>query len=178
MPESSRESSDILRSLLPSRETPLRAEMFVHSLAPVGSKQQQDELAERLRGLVDDDVLTDLDLFVWGDSICTGSALAEIGTGKHVVSAIGDFYALAATRDVSIAPFFRISKVTSSITDESFRRIVPPCRCLALYAEDELVSVFPCLVDGESFTPEDALDWLESSANEAVASAVLADEQT
>lgn len=172
------ESVDPLEELLPSTETGVRAEIFVHSLAPVGSKQRQDELVERLERLVEEDLLDDLDLLVWGDSICTGSVLANVGTGKRIVSTIGEFYALAAKRGISISPFFRISKVTSSFADEAFRRIVPPCRCLALYAEQELVAVFPCLVDGVAYTPEDAVSVLERTRSSSVSPRPLADEST
>ncbi|MDS0276789.1 hypothetical protein NDI85_03215 [Halomicroarcula sp. S1AR25-4] len=173
---SSGESALPLEELLPSREVTLSAEVFVHSLAPVGSKQQQDALVERLSGLVEEGLLEELDLLVWGDSICTGSLLASIGSGKRIVSTIGEFYALAAKRGISISPFFRISKVTSSFADESFRRIVPPCRCLALYAERELVAVFPCLIDGVAYTPEDAVAALERTRESSMSSRALADE--
>lgn len=175
---SSGESATPLEELLPSTETSLTAEVFVHSLAPVGSKRQQDALVERLSGLADEGVVDGVDLLVWGDSICTGSVLANVGSGERIVSTIGEFYALAAKRGISISPFFRITKVTSSFADESFRRIVPPCRCLALYAEQKLVAVFPCVVDGVAYTPEDAISVLERTRSASVSSRAMADESS
>jgi len=156
-----------LDTLLPSTDSPFRAEFFVHSLAPAPSKQCQDELIERLESLVETDQLEGIDLMVWGNSICTDSALSGMGYGERIVSAIGDFYALTANSDISIAPFFRITTVTSEFTEETFRRIVPPQRCIALYDEEELVAVFPSLIDGVAYTPEDIADHLEQRASTA-----------
>ncbi|MBV0923095.1 hypothetical protein KTS45_02685 [Halomicroarcula limicola] len=174
---SSGESHERLDRLLPSGETDLRVEVFVHSLAPVGCKEKQDTLVERLRALVADGELADIDLHVWGDSVATGGPLAEVGAGERISAAIGEFYELAAKTDVSISPFFRISKVTSSVTDESFRRIVPPHCCIALYAEDELVGVFPSLIDGVACTPDDAVAYLEARTPSELPSQILADDR-
>lgn len=164
-----------LDALLPSTGTPLRAELFVSSLAPAPSKECQDELIERLESLVETDRLVEVELLVWGDSICTDSALSGMGYGERIISAIGDFYALTANSELSIAPFFRSTTVTSEFTDETFRRIVPPHRCIALYDEEELVGVFPSLVDGVTCRPEDVIAHLEQRPSSAQ-STVQADE--
>jgi len=164
-----------LETLLPSTESPLRAELFVHSLAPAPNKRCQDELIERLDTLVDAEQLSEIELLVWGDSICTDSTLAGMGYGERIISAIGEFYALTANSEISIAPFFRITTVTSEFTDETFRRIVPPHRCIALYEEEALVAVFPSLIDGVAYTPEDIIEHLEQRPSTAQSS-VQADE--
>ncbi|WP_135302748.1 HTH domain-containing protein [Haloarcula amylovorans] len=175
---SSDETHDHLDELLPSSETDLRVEVFVHSLAPVGCKENQDTLVERLRALVADGALADIDLQVWGDSVATGGPLAEVGAGERIAAAISEFYELAAKKNISISPFFRISKVTSSVTDESFRRIVPPCCCIALYTEDGLVGVFPSLIDGVAYTPDDAITYLEARTSSELPSQILADDRS
>lgn len=164
-----------LRSILPPADTDLRAEVFVRSLAPVSRKQTQDELMDRLETLTAAGQLTDVDLQVWGDSICTESPLSEVGCGERIVDAIGEFYALSAESPISIDPFFRISSVSAELTGESFRRIIPPHQCLALYDESELVAVFPSLIDGVAYTPRDALAFLGERREEAPPIA-LADE--
>jgi len=164
-----------LRSILPSTDTPLRAEVFVRSLAPVSRKQTQDELMARLDVLADTGVLSEVDLHVWGDSICTTSPLVEVGCGKRICDAIGEFYALAAESPFAVDPFFRISNVTAELTGESFRRISPPHQCLALYEESELVAVFPSIVDDVAYTPRDALSVIEARREES-ALAPMADE--
>jgi len=140
----------------------MRVELFVHSLAPVGSKQQQERLLSDLERLEENGRLRDIELTVWGDSICTEGVLSSVGSGDHIVSAIGDFYALASTADLSISPFFQISNVQSDVTSESFRRITPPSCCLAVYAANELVGVFPSLLDGVAYTPHDFVEYLEA----------------
>ncbi|WP_276271733.1 HTH domain-containing protein [Haloarcula litorea] len=159
-------STDLERLLSPVG-TGLSAELFVRSLAPVGSKSRQEDLVERLDGLREDGRLADLRVTVWGDSVCPDGALADVGGGAHIVPTIASFYALAAKRNFSVAPFFRNGTVRSSITDEEFQRIVPPQRCLALSdAEGDLVGVFPCLVDDVVHTPETAVTYLEATAGE------------
>lgn len=171
------ETSDTtqLRSLLPATDAPLRATVFVRSLAPISRKQTQDQLMTRLDVLTETGALSEVDLLVWGDSVCTTSPLTEVGCGQRVVDAIGEFYALAAETPFSVDPFFRISEVTSELTGESFRRITPPRQCLALYDGSELVAVFPSLVDGVDYTPRDALSVLEARREEA-APVPMADE--
>lgn len=149
-----------LDSLLASTET-LRAEVFVRSLAPVSRKQTQDELVGRLEGLVESGVLADVDLLVWGDSICTQSPLSEVGSGQRIVDTISEFYALSAEGPLSVAPFFHTADVSAELTGECFRRIVPPHQCIALYDESELVAVVPSVIDEVTYTPRDALSVLE-----------------
>jgi len=153
---------ELIEKLLPSKETTLQASVFVHSLAPVDCKQSHDTLADRLQSLVAAGEFADLDLLVWGDSICTGSPLTDIGNGERIVDAISEFYSLAAESQLSISPFFSITTVTSEFTEDSFRRIVPPCRCLALYDDEELVAVFPSIIDGVAYTPQEVLTYLEA----------------
>lgn len=164
-----------LDSLVPSRDADLRATVFVHSLAPVPSKESQDRLVDRLDTLRERGVLGDVDLVVWGNSICTGSPLTRVGAGERILDAIGEFYDLAADSDIAIAPFFRVSNVTTEYSEESFRRIVPPCRAVALYDGDELTAVFPCTVDGTAYTPRDLLAYLASGRTTA-SERVLVDE--
>ena len=153
-----------LDALVPSGDADLRATVFVHSLAPVSSKESQDRLVDDLGTLDEQGVLSDVDLLVWGSSICTGSPLTTVGNGERILDAIGSFYDLSADSEISIAPFFSLSEVETEYSEESFRRIVPPCRAVALYDGEELVAVFPCLVDGTTHTPEDLLAYLTDRA--------------
>jgi hypothetical protein len=140
----------------------------------VRSKQRQERLLTDLERLVEHDRLREVELTVWGDSICTDGPLSSIGAGEHIVGAVGDFFALASTGELSISPFFRISDVQSDVTDESFRRIVPPRCCVALYTSNELVAVFPSLIDGVAYTPNDVVEFLATGTPAPVQS--VADE--
>ncbi|MDS0258492.1 hypothetical protein NDI56_03590 [Haloarcula sp. S1CR25-12] len=149
-----------LDTLVPSTDTDLSATVFVKSLAPVACKDGQDRLVDGLDTLAERDVLDGVDLLVWGNSICTGSPLSEVGSGQRIVDSIEEFYDLAADSQFSISPFFRVSNVTTEYSEGAFRRIVPPCRCIALYERDSLAAVFPCVVDGTAYTPEDLVSYL------------------
>lgn len=146
-----------LDALLPSTDSDLRATVFVHSLAPVANKPDQDHLVTELETLVERDALRDVDLLVWGNSICTESPLTEVGSGEQILDAVGEFYELAADSDLSISPFFSVSTVTTEYSEDPFNRIVPPSRAVAVYEGSELSAVFPCLIDGTAYTPEDLL---------------------
>lgn len=151
----------VLDSYLPSTKSDLEATVFVHSLAPVETKTCNDRLVDDLTSLAERGALSDLDLLVWGNSICTESPLTEVGTGQRIVDAITEFYDLAATGDCSIAPFFNVTEVATKYNDDSFRRIVPPSRAVAIYEHGELAAVFPCLLDGTAYTPEDLVSYLD-----------------
>jgi len=156
-----------LDALLPSTESDLQATVFVHSLAPVACKESQDRLVADLEELAERGTLDGVDLLVWGKSICTNSPLTDLGSGQQAIDAIGEFYDLAANTSVSISPFFNVSTVTTEYSDEPFSRIVPPHRAIALYEESELAAVFPCLIDGTAYTPEDAVAYLSQEGTMA-----------
>lgn len=144
-----------LDAMLPSTDSDLRVTVFVHSLGPVPNKPSQDRLVADLEGFAERDTLSDVDLLVWGNSICTNSPLTDIGSGQRILDAIGEFYELAANSSLSISPFFSVSTVTTEYGEDAFSRIVPPSRAVAVYEGTELAAVFPCLIDGTAYTPED-----------------------
>jgi len=156
-----------LHRLVPAPDTELQMTVFVHSLAPVESKESQDRLVRRVDSLGDRGVVDAVDLEVWGTSICTASPVTRLGSGRRIIDAITEFYDRAAESDFSVAPFFRRSSVSTEYSDEEFRRIVPPQRAVALYEAGDLAAVFPCLVDGTAYTPEDLLRYLEQRQNAA-----------
>ncbi|WP_324662063.1 HTH domain-containing protein [Haloarcula sediminis] len=144
-----------LDAVLPPADSDLRATVFVHSLAPAPNKPSQDRLVADLQELAERDTLSDVDLLVWGTSICTSSPLTDIGSGRRILDAIGEFYELAANSRLSVSPFFSVSTVTTEYDEDAFSRVVPPSRAVAVYDGTELAAVFPCLVDGTAYTPED-----------------------
>jgi|GEM_PF-2016965 hypothetical protein len=164
-----------LDAVLPPTDSDLRATVFVHSLAPVANKASQDRLVGELESLVERGALSEVDLLVWGNSICTGSPLTDVGSGQRILDAVGEFYELAANSGLSISPFFNVSTVTTEYSEGPFSRIVPPSRAVALYDDSELVAVFPCLLDGTAYTPEDLVSHLARDRTTG-SGAVLLDE--
>lgn len=143
-----------------------RIEFFVQTLAPVENYESQGRLVETLTELQEGDHLGDVCVTVWGKRICTDGALSTLDSGKHIVDTIGDFFAFAADEDVTISPFFRIRNVDSSMAGQSFKSIVPPSQCIAMYEAEDLVGVFPCIIDDECYTVRDAIETLESRAGQ------------
>ncbi|WP_262177592.1 HTH domain-containing protein [Haloarcula laminariae] len=162
-----------LDAVVPPTDSDLRVTVFVHSVGPAPNKPSQDRLVAALRSLADRDVLDDVDLLVWGSSICPSSPLTDLGSGRRILDAVTEFYDLTADSDLSIAPFFSVSTVTTAYGDEAFERIVPPSRAVAVYEGSELAAVFPCLVDGTAYTPEDLVAHLRGQRTAAAGPAMV-----
>lgn len=144
-----------------------RAELYVRSLAPVGTRDRQGAVVDRLRSLRRSGVLEDVDLTVWGDSVCLEGPNARIGSGRHIADRITAFRRWAEESDAEIEPFFEDTEVDSSMTGECFRRVVPPTMCLAVYADGELADVYPSVVDGDVRSVEDGLAELDRPVPES-----------
>lgn len=138
-----------------------RVELYVRSLAPCGAKGDQDEIIERLLALRRRGIVDTVDLTVWGDAICLDGVSARVGVGSHVTDRIRAFHGWCEGRKASLEPFFTWSVVESSISGDSFERVVPPQRCLAMYVGDSLREVYPRSIDGATRTLEDGLRSLE-----------------
>ena len=142
--------------------TSRRVELYVRSLAPCGTRNEQDAIVERLLDLERRDVVDDVDLMVWGDAVCLDGASVRAGAGQRVAERIQDFFCWAEDREVSLEPFFTWSDVDASMSGESFRRVVPPQRCLATYVDDGLEDVYPSSVEGSLRSLEDGVSSLEA----------------
>lgn len=144
--------------------TQRRVELYVRSLAPCGTRNEQDAIVERLLDLERRDVVADVDLTVWGDAVCMDDASSRVGVGQRVADRIRDFHCWCDDRQVSLDPFFTWSEVESSIAEDSFRRVVPPQRCLAIYVDDRLEDVYPSSVEGDVRSLEEGLASLEDDS--------------
>jgi len=145
--------------------TQRRVELYVRSLAPCGTSTEQNEIVERLRDLERRDVVDDVDLTVWGDAVCLDGASATVGTGTQVADRVREFYSWCADGPASLDPFFTWSTVESSLSGDSFRRVVLPQRCLALYDDGQLQEVYPRQVDGAVESLADGVRSLEPTAD-------------
>jgi hypothetical protein len=152
---------------LPTPGPESRIEFFVQTLAPVENHESQGHLVDTLTELRANEQLGDVCVTVWGSRICTEGPIASLDSGKHIVETIGDFFAFAADEGVNISLHFRIKDVDSSMTGQSFKSIVPPSQCTAMYEADELVGVFPCMIDDECYTVRDAVEALEARADQS-----------
>ena len=149
-----------IEDYLPATASTGRLEFFVRSLAPATGNTKQTDCFDRLRRLAETDQLSDVAVRVWGDGICTHAP--EMAGISEMLEAVTDIYSFSADAEAAITPFFKVRRVDSSVTGESFERITPPERTLLAYEGDSLVGVFPCLLGEETYTPVDAIERLEA----------------
>lgn len=140
---------------------PRLVELFVRSLTPPGARAAQNDIVDRMVALREADVVEEVDLTVWGNGVPLSGTCARVGVGSHVANAIRAFRRWCEERDASLEPFFTWSAVDSSITGESYDRVVPPHRCLAVWDDDGVAAVYPCRIGDETRSIEDGLRALE-----------------
>lgn len=143
------------------KNEPQRAELYVRSLAPSGTRETQDAIVDRLRHLERNGLVDEIDLTVWGDAVCLENASSRVGVGAAVAERIQSFHDWCRNTCVSLDPFFTWSSVESTFAGDSHERVIPPQRCLAVYVGDRLRAVYPCAVDGVPRSLEDGLRRLE-----------------
>ncbi|MDL5360641.1 HTH domain-containing protein [Halalkalicoccus sp. NIPERK01] len=148
----------------------LEAVLRLRTLAPYGIDRTQKEIIDRLRDLVKDGPLTDLDVDAWGASVRA--------TGGNDVAAVretvDEFARWAGRNDCSLTPAFEWRATDSFLDEESERGsvvVVLPLLCLAVYDDGTLEAVYPHRDDDEVHTIHDGVEALESlrSSPEAAA---------
>ena len=142
--------------------TSRNVELYVRSLAPCETRNEQDAIVERLQDLEQRGVVDDVDLTVWGNAVCLDGATAQVGTGSQVAERIREFYRWCEDEHASLEPYFTTSVVDSETYGDTFRRVVPPHRCLAVYEDDQLRAVYPSSVEGTDRSLADGLASLEA----------------
>lgn len=153
-----------------------RVELYLRSLAPCGARNEQDAIVQRLLDLERRDVVDDVDLTVWGDAVCLDGTSAGVGAGRRITERIRAFHSWCEDRRASLDPFFTWSTVESSIADDTFRRVVPPHRLLAIYVDDQLEEVYPRRAEGETQSLTDGLQSLERRRSQVVGRSALSGE--
>jgi len=140
-----------------------RAELYVRSLLPDGHTQQQAAVIDRLQGLSDADVLSDISVQVIGRQIPSTPAEARTELGLFALNRVSVFQEWAKHNDCSLEPAFEVRSVDSEITGEQYRALVFPVQLLAEYQGSELTCVTPHTADGETVTVRDRLSMLEGA---------------
>lgn len=137
--------------------------MYLRTTAPTTGHTTQRDCLERLSKLEASGYLDSAAVEVWGDSICTAApAVAGLDEILETVTALYDF---GSKREASITPFFRVQRIDATIPGEGFERIIPPYRTLVFSDEKGIRGVFPCRLNEETFTPFDAISYLERNAD-------------
>jgi len=130
-------------------EPGVTVDVFVRSLCPpVGAHSQQEQILEQLQRYERENVLDDVSFQVWGEAICPSSCLAQSAVGSEMLEKIEAIRDWTSTHGTD--PVFEVRTVDSSITDESYTKLVPPRVCLLVSSEANPELVFPHAVDGEN----------------------------
>ena len=141
---------------------PGKAVMYLRTTAPTSGHTTQRDCLERLSRLEASGQLDSATVQVWGNSICTSApALAGL---DDILERVTELYAFSAEHGATMSPFFRVERIEATIAGEKFERIVPPHRTLVFENDDGVLGVFPCRVEGRTYTPFDAIGRLETTA--------------
>ncbi|SEQ23183.1 HTH domain-containing protein [Natrinema salaciae] len=119
-----------------------------------------DGQIETLQACEAEGAIDDLLLRSWPKEV----ALSEESPHQEVLENYERFTQWADERDVSVSPPFRERSTTSQVTGETRERLVTPLLCLELYADDELIGVFPHSNETteETYTTDEAIATLRT----------------
>ena len=119
-----------------------------------------DEQIETLQACESEDAIDDLLLRSWPQEV----ALSDESPYQEVIDTYERFARWADERSVSIRPPFRERSTTSQVTGKTRERLVTPLLCLEVYADDELVGVFPHTDERteETYTTDEAIATLRT----------------
>lgn len=141
------------------RTEPDRVEVYVRSLSPEGTPQQQ-AIFDRLDALSAEGVIDYWTVHVVGKEVCPETATST-EPGQLICERIEQFKDWADDEDVSFGPFFERRRVSSELTDESYETMVLPSLTLAEFdSDDTLQFVTPCFRDEGQLTPANRLEEL------------------
>lgn len=143
---------------------PPRIEVFVRSFAPpIGVREQQHRVLDRLATLERQGILETVSVDVWGKAVCPDGHCGETRAGERILDRVEAFRAWARDLEVPVESPFEEYNVRAATTGEEFRKIVLPRICLGVYSDTELEVVLPCRLDGDPISVESFLSALEAA---------------
>ncbi|MFD1564940.1 HTH domain-containing protein [Haloarchaeobius amylolyticus] len=119
-----------------------------------------DEQIETLQACESEGAIDELLLRSWPQEV----ALTEESPYQEVIDNYERFAQWADERGVSVRPPFRERSTTSQVTGKTRERLVTPLLCLEVYADDELIGVFPHTDERteETYTTDEAIATLRT----------------
>ncbi|QLG47723.1 HTH domain-containing protein [Natrinema halophilum] len=114
-----------------------------------------DEQIETLQACESEGKVDDLLLRSWPKEV----TLTDESPYQEVLENYNRFSQWADDHGVNIRPPFRERSTTSQVTGTTRERLVTPLLCLELYADDELIGVFPHSTEetDETYTTDEAI---------------------
>lgn len=138
-----------------------RVDVFLRSITPtLGGHATRRNRFEGLEAAVEQGTIDTYDVTVLGDEICLCDSCAANymdESWSDLVDTIRDW-----EYEELDASGFVVRTVSSSITNERYRAVVPPEISFGIYLDDSLVGVFPCEDGEQSYGPETYLEGLGS----------------
>lgn len=119
-----------------------------------GCRERERAVVETLEALAERGALGEVAVHTWPEQVSlTGAGAAH----SELVEDYQTFAAWADAHDASVRPPFVVRTVDSSITDERDEVLVTPALLVAVWADDDLVSVYPHCHENGVASVEDGL---------------------
>lgn len=138
----------------------LRVEVWMRDLSPPPDDPRTNVLT-RLRAFEAEGFVDEVSVRVWGKNVTVSRKGADGGSAV-IRERVSEFQAWAERNGHSLEPAFRWCDQSSMVSERRNEVIRLPLQCLAIYADDHLVGVFPCSKDGETKTVGDCVARLET----------------
>lgn len=135
-----------------------RVAVYLRESVPLAARSRQLAVLGRLRALESRGVIDEVTVETWANHV---TDLDPLAAGQ--LTAFSGFETWARTHDSDIHPAFDAHDCVCSFTDTSFRRTTFPVVCLAIYVDDELLTVYPHSGPHGTRTVSDGLAILEAT---------------
>ncbi|WP_424018914.1 HTH domain-containing protein [Halorientalis pallida] len=133
-----------------------RVELFARSSLPEVASRRRDEVAGRLKQLVEDGHVDDVAIRTWEKKVPLSSDHDELTEYER-------FRDWAEETGVSLDPFFDTRSCYSMETGERGEWLVLPALCLAVYRDGDLDAVYPHSTNDGSRSVLDCLHAIEAA---------------
>jgi len=138
----------------------LCVEVWMRDLAPPPGDPRTSVLS-RLREIEAEGFVDEVSVRVWGKRVSASQEGADDGN-KVIRERVSEFQTWAERNGHSLEPAFRRCEQSSMVSNERSEVIRLPLQCLAVYANDHLLGVFPCSQEGDTNTVNDCVARLET----------------
>lgn len=142
---------------MPATETSgeIRATLFVRDSLPTPARRCSQRTIARLERLAADGIVGNATVTSWAKRLPIDGTDAPSQRDWY-----NEFSQWAREHDARLAPFFDTRECYSMTTGEKRTEIVFPAVCLAIYEDDELVTVAPHATEDGTTSVGDCLDRL------------------
>jgi hypothetical protein len=145
----------------------VRLELYVRSLLASQAHEQQNAVVDRLQSLDDEDVVSDVDIVVWGRQAPASPAQARTDAGEFALNRVAVFTTWAERNGCSLEGHFEYRTIESEFRRESYRAVRFPVMTLAEYHDEALAFVAPVTTPDGPCTVQDRLDHIQRRSTAA-----------